>query len=135
MRVNPVIMPNSPQFKGKYGVRELYMKDKLPSVKFDIYGLPLKKETCSREHIIPKSLGGTAGNNNIALADKFINMKRGNAPLFKFTTLENVMNYLLQFIGIEIKEGKAVKFSGDKYVKDLIPSLKHEGFKQLDKLG
>lgn len=116
-----------PTFRGKYGVKELYMSDKLPSVKNDIYGIPLSKKTCSREHVIPKSLGGSSGNSNIALADVFINNKRGNQPLNKFTNIQNVVNYLLQFVGIEIKEGKIVKFNGDKYISDLLPSLKHEG--------
>lgn len=126
MQIN-LVNPFNPVFKGKYGVRDLYMNGKLPTVKTDIYGLPLKKKTCSREHIIPKSLGGSSNNSNIALADKFINSRRGNQPLSKFTTVENVINYLLQFVGIEIKEGKIVKFSGNKYISELLPSLKHEG--------
>lgn len=131
MKVDSIQRPSAPSFQGKYGVRELYIRGKLPQVKYDIYGLPLKKKTVSREHIIPRSHGGTAENSNIALADKFINSKRGNEPLNKFTTFENVVNYLLQFIGIEIREGKIVKFSGDKYIKDLIPSLRSEGFREL----
>jgi len=122
-------------FAGKFGVRDLWMKGKLPQVKFDIYGLPLTKKTCSREHIIPKSLGGSSYNSNIALADKFMNSKRGTEKLSEFTTLENVVNYFMQFIGIKIKEGNRVRFDGDKYFKSCIPSLKHEGFDGLDLRG
>ena len=119
---------NQVSFQGKFGVRDLWMKGKLPQVKFDIYGMPLTKKTCSREHIIPKSLGGSSYNSNIALADKFMNSKRGTEKLSEFTTLENVVNYFMQFIGVKIKEGNRVRFDGDKYFKSCIPSLKHEGF-------
>lgn len=127
--------PIQPSFTGKFGVRDLWMRGKLPQVKFDIYGLPLKKKTCSREHIIPKSLGGSSYNSNIALADKFMNSKRGTEKLSEFTTLENVVNYFLQFVGIKIKENGKVRFDGDKYFKSCIPSLKHEGFDKLDLRG
>lgn len=130
----PVVHPQPVSFKGKYEVRDLYLKDKLPGVKYDIYGLPLSKKTVSREHIIPRSLGGLSDNSNIALADKFINSSRGNEPLRAYTTLENVANYLLQFVGIEIKEGKVVKFSGAEYIKKLIPSLRHEGFSEIKQI-
>lgn len=116
-------------FGNKYGVRELWMSGKLPQVKMDIYGLPLKKKTCSREHVIPRSLGGPSFNSNIALANKYANSARGTKPLSQFTTLENVVNYLLQFWGIKIKDkSNHVRFDGTKYAKGLIPSLKHEGF-------
>jgi hypothetical protein len=104
------------------------MRGKLPSVKKDIYGLPLTKKTVSREHIVPKSLGGTSFNSNIALADKFMNSKRGCEKLAKFTTLENVVNYFLQFVGVKVKEHGKVMFDGEKYFRSCIPSLKHEGF-------
>lgn len=127
--------PIQPSFAGKFGVRDLWMRGKLPQVKFDIYGLPLTKKTCSREHIIPKSLGGSSYNSNIALADKFMNSKRGTEKLSEFTTLENVVNYFLQFVGVKIKENGKVRFDGDKYFKSCIPSLKHEGFDKLDLRG
>lgn len=117
-------------FGSKYGVRELWMKGKLPQVKTDIYGLPLSKKTCSREHVIPKSLGGSSRNSNIALADKNANNARGTKPLNQFTTLENVVKYLFQFVGIKIKDkANHVCFDGTKYAEKLIPSLEHEGFK------
>lgn len=135
MQVQAVQPASRVSFAGKFGVRDLWMKGKLPQVKFDIYGLPLTKKTCSREHIIPKSLGGSSYNSNIALADKFMNSKRGTEKLSEFTTLENVVNYFMQFLGIKIKEGNRVRFDGDKYFKSCIPSLKHEGFDGLDLRG
>lgn len=135
MQVQAVQPASRVSFAGKFGVRDLWMKGKLPQVKFDIYGLPLTKKTCSREHIIPKSLGGSSYNSNIALADKFMNSKRGTEKLSEFTTLENVVNYFMQFLGIKIKEGNKVRFDGDKYFKSCIPSLKHEGFDGLDLRG
>ncbi len=135
MQVQAVQPASRMSFAGKFGVRDLWMKGKLPQVKFDIYGLPLTKKKCSREHIIPKSLGGSSYNSNIALADKFMNSKRGTEKLSEFTTLENVVNYFMQFIGVKIKEGNRVRFDGDKYFKSCIPSLKHEGFDGLDLRG
>ena len=128
MQVQAVQPVSQVPFTGKYGVRDLWMKGKLPQVKIDIYRLPLAKKTCSREHIVPKSIGGSSYNSNIALADKYMNSKRGTEKLSKFTTLENVVNYFMQFIGIKIKEGNKVRFDGDKYFKSCVPSLKHEGF-------
>ena len=128
--IQPLRPTRQVSFGNKFGVKELWMSDKLPQVKMDIYGLPLSKETCSREHVIPKSLGGSSHNSNIALADRAINNARGTKPLSQFTTLENVVNYLLQFMGIEIKDSaNHVRFNGTKYAEGLLPSLKHEGFK------
>lgn len=134
MLVSSISIKDPQVFKGKYSVRQLWVDGKLPSVKTDIYGLPLTRKTCSREHIIPKSLGGHYGNSNIALADKFANSRRSSEPLSKFTTLANVVNYFMQFLGVIIKDPKSnqVKFDGLKYFKSCIPSLKHEGFTSID---
>jgi hypothetical protein len=128
MIISSIQSSNHITFKGKYNVRELWIKGKLPTVRTDIYGLPITRKTVSREHIVPKSMGGSADNCNIVLADKFANSRRGCEKLSKFTTLENVVNYFIQFIGIKIKEGGKVRFDGEKYFKSCVPSLKHEGF-------
>lgn len=126
----PPLLPSKDKtsFKGKWGVRELWIRGKLPNVKTDIYGLPITKKTVSREHIVPKCFGGVSDNCNIALADKYINSRRGCEKLSEFTTLENVVNYFLQFIGIKVKDHGKVMFDGEKYFRSCIPSLKHEGF-------
>ena len=128
MNISSIQLSNPINFKSKYGVRDLWVKGQLPSVKIDIYGLPLSRKTVSREHIIPKSLGGSNANSNIALADKFANSRRGTEKLCKFTTLDNVVNYFLQFIGVKVKDHGNVVFDGEKYFESCLPSLKHEGF-------
>ena len=60
--IQPLRPTRQVSFGNKFGVKELWMSDKLPQVKMDIYGLPLSKETCSREHVIPRSLGGSSFN-------------------------------------------------------------------------
>lgn len=124
-----------PNFTGRYGVRELWMRGELPEVKYDIYGLPLRKKSCSREHIVPKSMHGSSDNSNIALADKYVNSLRGTQKLSQFTTFENVVNYFIQFMGIKIKKNNKVVFDGNKYIDSLIPSLRKEGFHELDELA
>lgn len=118
----------NPTFEGVDNVANLWKRGKLPTVKVGIYGTQLKPKTVSREHIQPKSMGGSSENKNIALGDKFINSKRGTQPLNQFTTFENVIAYLLQFIGIKVEKNGKIIFDGDKYIKDLLPSLKGQGF-------
>lgn len=132
MRVTGI--SQSPTFQGKYrngryGIRELWMSGKIPEVTHGIYGTKLTKENCTREHIVPRSLGGSSDNSNIALADKSINNRRGTSKLSIFTTLDNVIKYLKQFLGIKVVEYNKVKFDGDEYVHSTFKSLKHEGIR------
>lgn len=134
MRIYPVEhkfgrpKPYPPSFLGQDNVANLWKRGKLPTVKVGIYGTQLTKKTVSREHVIPRSMGGSSENSNIALGDKFINSKRGTKPLNEFTTFENVIAYLLQFIGVKVEKNGKIIFDGDKYFKNLIPSLKSQGF-------
>lgn len=134
MRIYPVEhkfghpKPYPPSFLSQDNVANLWKRGKLPTVKVGIYGTQLTKKTISREHVIPRSMGGSSENSNIALGDKFINSKRGTKPLNEFTTFENVIAYLLQFIGVKVEKNGKIIFDGDKYFKNLIPSLKSQGF-------
>ena len=43
---------------------------------------PIKRESeVSQDHLLPKSLGGTANRKNLAVAHKFCNSRRGVTPL------------------------------------------------------
>lgn len=134
MRIYPVEhkfgrpKPFAPSFLGQDNVANLWKRGKLPTVKVGIYGCKLDKKNLSREHVNPKSLGGSSDNSNIALGDRFINSKRGTRPLNEFTTFENVIAYLLQFVGVKVEKNGKVIFNGDMYIKDLIPGLKNQGF-------
>lgn len=129
--VDPYPPPPEPKqvsFNGVDNVANLWKRGKLPTVKVGIYGCKLNKKNLSREHILPKSMGGTSDNSNIAVGDRFINSKRGIKPLKEFTTFENVVAYLLQFIGVKVEKNGKIIFDGDNYITKLIPALKGQGF-------
>ena len=115
-------------FLGVDNVANLWKRGKLPTVKVGVYGTRLTNKNVSREHIIPRAMGGSSENSNIALGDKFINSKRGTQPLKEYTTFENVIAYLLQFVGVTVEKNGKIIFDGDKYIKDIIPAFKGQGF-------
>ncbi len=107
---------------------QLYKKGKLPSVQYGLYGQKLTSKTVSNEHLVPHSQGGKTTLNNIALADRFINSRRGSQDIRLFLTKEMILNYLKQFINVKIKEGKKLIFSGNQYIKSVLPTFKKLGF-------
>lgn len=86
----------------------------MSTVTHGLYGGVLTRDTVSLEHIKPVSQGGKTVLNNLALATKENNNKRGNEDIGKFLTFEMIRNYLAQFKGIQIKG-----FNGDKYIEVL----------------
>lgn len=103
-------------------LKTLYKKGKLPTVKYGLYGKRLTKKTVSLEHLTPHSLGGKTNLDNLALADRFENSKRGNEPLKNFLKVETAKKYLKQFINV-IVDG----FNGNEYIKKITKTLKKNG--------
>lgn len=129
MEVNKV---DNVSFGYKTLLKDLWMKGELPTVKYGLYKKKLTKKNCSNEHLIPHSLGGPTSPSNIALADKFINNARGNKDIRMFLTVEDIKLYLSQFVDVVVKKNKKVIFSGNEYIKGIIPTFEKLGFKLKD---
>lgn len=120
---------NQPNFGYTTILSKLYKKGKLPTVKHGLYGKELTLENCSNEHLIPHSKGGKTDLTNIALADKFVNMSRGNGDIKEFLTIDMIKGYLSQFIDIKVKHSNKILFNGNEYIKNIIPTFEKLGFK------
>lgn len=127
MRINNI--DYSISFNGHNSLlKDMYKDGKLPTVKIGLYGGKLKEDNVSFEHIKPKSLGGSATLKNGALATRENNSARGNKDINLFLTKEMLHNYLVQFQNVVVKyKGKI--FIGNKYILDIINTLKNIGFK------
>lgn len=110
MQVAPIARPDPTTFKHHHKLKTLWLKGKLPGVKFGVYGDRLTKDTVSLEHFKPVSQGGKTILSNLGLASKEKNNLRGNKPLKDFLTLEMLKKYLKQFTGVKVKD-----FNGDGY--------------------
>lgn len=99
-------------------LKTAWKKGKLPTVTKGIYGNILTPDNLSLEHIIPHSLGGATRLNNLMLAEKTANAKRGIKPLMEVISYEQLMDYLKQFIGIKIK-----RFNGNEYIREILKTI------------
>lgn len=79
------------------------------------YGNKLTKKTVSLEHIIPHSQGGKTELSNLFLADRAANSRRGIKPIQEVITTEQLINYLVQFIGV-----KNFYIDGQKYIEGIL---------------
>lgn len=104
-----------------------YLKGNLKSVKYGFYGDKLSKKTVTLEHLKPKSKGGKSELGNFVLASKYRNQLRGNNDIRGYIDKENVLRYLLQFVGI-----KAENFNGDNYIMMILKTLKKLGVNLYD---
>lgn len=120
---------NQPNFGYTTILSKLYKKGKLPTVKYGLYGKELTLKNCSNEHLIPHSKGGKTDLTNIALADRFVNMSRGNGDIKEFLTIDMIKDYLSQFIDIKVKHSNKILFNGNEYIKNIIPTFEKLGFK------
>lgn len=129
--ITPILMkPTSiPTFRGKYklnggnpDLKALWDRGKLPTVKYGFYGDELTHENITREHLLPKSQGGTKSFGNIVLASKQKNNARGNDDITKYASLDNVRQYLSQFINF-----KNEFINGHKYIKEVLDTLQRLG--------
>ena len=120
---------------GAYGItfgyhsvlKDLFKEDKLPSVKFGLYGDKLTKENVSLEHLIPHSKNGKSKLYNFTLASKHKNSLRSNDDIRKFLTPEMAKKYLDQFVNIETVSKKGTKFNGNAYIDMIKNTLKTLG--------
>ena len=104
-----------------------YIKGNLKTVKYGFYGDKLSKKTVTLEHLKPKSKGGKSELENFVLASRYRNQLRGNNDIRGYIDKENVLRYLLQFVGI-----KAENFNGDNYIMMILKTLKKLGVNLYD---
>ena len=104
-----------------------YLKGNLKTVKYGFYGDKLSKKTVTLEHLKPKSKGGKSELENFVLASRYRNQLRGNNDIRGYIDKENVLRYLLQFVGI-----KAENFNGDNYIMMILKTLKKLGVNLYD---
>jgi hypothetical protein len=121
MKPNPIQPTNQLTFQYSHPLKTAFDRGLMPEVKRGLLGHKLTKKNRSIEHIIPKCMGGTLANDNVALSDRKANMLRGATPIEKVVTKEMWINYLRQFInvknkfvdGMEYIKGICKKFSID----------------------
>ena len=119
----PPIKPINPIVFGyKSVLKTEWRAGNLPTVTKDVYGDELVKATV--EHFIPRSKGGASCLKNYGLANEATNNLRGNKPLLEYTTIENLVNWFKQFIGVKTKN-----FNGDEYIKNSLKYLDKNGIK------
>lgn len=108
------IQPNQPTFKYNHPLKTAFDRGLMPEVKKGLLGNPLTKKNRSIEHIIPKCMGGTLANDNVALSDRKANMLRGATPIEKIVTKQMWIDYLRQFINVKNKF-----IDGKEYIRGL----------------
>lgn len=99
-------------------LKELYKKGKI-KVEYGFYGEKLTPKNVTDEHLLCRCFGGTNAEDNIVLATKKANWRRGNQPLDEFVTYEMIRNYLRQFVDV-----KADGFNGNKYIEGIKNTLR-----------
>ena len=127
MQIQP-IQPNNPTFGYHTHLKDCWLAGKLPTVKKGLYGFPLTKKTVSNEHIIPYSQCHYSGQDNVALANKHMNNLRGDKPIGKFLSKSQLLDYLIQFMGLKV-EYKGKVFDGDNYILGILNTLKNFNLK------
>ena len=109
------IKPNEPTFGYSSPLKTAWKKGLMPTVKYGIYGNKLTKKNISLEHIIPHSQGGKTELSNLLLADRIANSRRGVRPIQEVITTEQLINCLVQFIGV-----KNFYIDGQKYIEGIL---------------
>lgn len=118
MRVDGV---NNLNFKYNHPLKKAFDKGLLGKDFKGLYGIKLKIDTRTVEHIVPHSLGGGLNWGNVALADRIMNSIRGIKPIEEFVTFDMWKAYLRQFEKI-----KNEYVNGMHYIKAI---CKARGFK------
>ena len=111
------IRPMQPtiSFTAKPDLKKLFDSGKLPQVKNGFYGDILDLHNVTREHLLPKSQGGTK-------------RLRSNHNINDFVTKETAIEYLKQFQDVSLKD-----FNGIEYIKGIVGTLKKLGLDLLSK--
>ena len=107
MRVDGV---NNVSFRYNHPLKKAFDKGLLGKDFKGLYGIKLKIDTRTVEHIVPHSLGGGLDWGNTALADKKMNSKRGIKPIDEFVTFKMWKKYLKQFEKIKNKYVDGMKY-------------------------
>ena len=105
---------NNISFGYSHPIKKAFDKGLLGKDFKGLYGFKLTIKTRSVEHIKPHSMGGKTTWGNVALADKFMNSKRGTEPIENYVTFEMWKNYLKQFEKI-----KNDIIDGMRYIKSV----------------
>lgn len=108
------IQTNQVTFMYSHPLKTAFDKGLMPDVKKGLLGNTLTKKNRSIEHIIPKCMGGTLANDNVALSDRKANMLRGATPIEKLVTKQMWIDYLKQFVNVKNKY-----INGMEYIKGL----------------
>lgn len=87
----------------RHDLKTAWRKGLLPTVTKGVYGNILTQDNLSLEHIVPHSLGGKTTTDNLFLADRFANSKRGVKPIMEVLTYEQLFEYLNQFVDVKNK--------------------------------
>ena len=118
MKIHPLNkFKKSPSFGYSSPLKTLYLKGELP-VKYGFYGDRLNTKNVSLEHLLPRSKGGKTSLDNLVLASKEKNQKRGNQPISKYINFEAMQTYIDQF-----KNVKTNGFNGNEYVKNILKTV------------
>ena len=90
-------------FGYNHPIKTAFDKGLLPKGLKGLYGVTLTKKNRSIEHLKPHCKGGKLSLDNVALADKYRNFKRGIEPIENWVTKEMWIAYLKQFIDVKNK--------------------------------
>ena len=90
-------------FGYNHPIKTAFDKGLLPKGLKGLYGVTLTKKNRSIEHLKPHCKGGRLSQDNVALADKYMNFKRGIEPIENWVTKEMWIAYLKQFIDVKNK--------------------------------
>jgi hypothetical protein len=102
----------------QHDLKTAWRKGLLPAVTKGVYGNILTQDTLSLEHIEPHSIGGKTTTDNLFLANKFANSKRGTKPIMEVLTYEQLFDYLFQFVDVKNKY-----VNGKDYIVKIIKKI------------
>ncbi len=114
----PKIGDDNITFGYHHRLKDLYKKGLLP-VNYGFYGGRLTVNNVSLEHLKPYSKGGRTELDNLVLATKENNSRRGNKDIIPFLNETNITNYLKQFVNVKLKD-----FDGNKYIQSILRTIK-----------